>query len=39
LPDDDYDVFEGDRHIRRIVVHPQAPDGAQWFWTIAARVL
>ena len=35
---DDYDVFDGDRHIGRIMRHPQAPEGAPWFWTITALV-
>ena len=36
--DDDYDVFEGEQHIGRIMLHPQAPEGEPWFWTITARV-
>jgi hypothetical protein len=36
--DDDYDVFEGEQHIGRIMLHPQAPQGQPWFWTITARV-
>ena len=36
--DDDYDVFDGDRRIGRIMLHPQAPEGEPWFWTIAACV-
>jgi hypothetical protein len=36
--DDDYDVFDGDRHIGRIMLHTQAPEGQPWFWTITARV-
>ena len=36
--DDDYDVFDGDRHVGRIMLHPQAPEGEHWFWTITARV-
>ena len=36
--DDDYDVFDGDQHIGRIMLHPQAPQGQPWFWTITARV-
>jgi hypothetical protein len=35
--DDDYDVFDGEQHIGRITLHPQAPQGAPWFWTITAR--
>jgi hypothetical protein len=29
--DDDYDVFNGDQHIGRILLHPQAPPGEPWF--------
>ena len=36
--DDDYDVFDGDRLIGRILLVPQAPEGQPWFWTITARV-
>ena len=36
--DDDYDVFDGDRLIGRILLVPQAPGGQPWFWTITARV-
>jgi hypothetical protein len=32
--DDDYDVFDGDQHIGRIILHPQAPEGELSFWTI-----
>ena len=35
--DDDYDVYDGDRVIGRIMRHPQAPEGEPWFWTITAR--
>jgi hypothetical protein len=31
-------VFEGDQHIGRIMLHPQASEGEPWFWTITARV-
>ena len=33
-----YDVFASDRYIGRIMLAPQAPQGAPWFWTITARV-
>jgi hypothetical protein len=36
--DDDYDVFDGDQHIGRIMLNPQAPQGQPWFWTTTARV-
>ena len=36
--DDDYDVFDGDRHIGRIMLDAAAPEGQPWFWTITARV-
>ncbi len=36
--DNDYDVIDDDQHIGRITLHPQAPQGQQWFWTITARV-
>jgi hypothetical protein len=36
--DDDYDVFDGEQHIGRIMLTPQAPEGEPWFWTIIARV-
>ena len=29
--DDDYDMFDGERHIGRIMLHPQAPEGEPWF--------
>ena len=35
--DDDYDVFDGDKVIGRIVRHPQAPMEAPWFWVIVAQ--
>jgi len=30
----DYVVLDGGRVIGRIMLHPQAPDGHPWFWTI-----
>jgi hypothetical protein len=37
--DDDYDVYDGDKVIGRIVRHPQAPMEAPWFWVITAEGL
>ena len=31
-------MFDGDRHVGRIMLYPQAPQGQPWFWTITARV-
>jgi hypothetical protein len=36
--DDDYDVFHSDRHVGRILLYPQAPQGQPWLWTITAQV-
>jgi hypothetical protein len=30
----DYDVYDGNPVIGRIVLHPQAPKDQPWFWTI-----
>ena len=34
---DDYDVYDGEQHIGRIFLSPQAPRDEPWFWTITAR--
>ncbi len=35
--DDDYDVFDGEQHIGRILLTHAANKDTPWFWTITAR--
>jgi hypothetical protein len=34
---DDYDVFEGNRQVGRVMLTTRGPQGMPWFWTITAR--
>ena len=37
--DKDYVVLDAGQIIGRIMLHPQAPSGNPWFWTITAQGL
>jgi hypothetical protein len=32
------DVFDGEQHVGRIMLHPQAPEDEPGFWTVIGRV-
>jgi hypothetical protein len=34
---DEYDVFDDDQCVGRILLSQRAPDGEPWFWTITAQ--
>ncbi len=34
---EDYDVFDADQRVGRVMRHPQGPEERPWFWPIGAR--